>query len=108
MPKRIHFLWVAQVVDAFKLTLDPGTQGFFYQAQIGHEDDRIYNIAASFAKITVFLCCEWKTAWTLLYKPIDEKERIEIDKIVKVSIPLNDFSNIFRNVMVLLSGKQEI
>ena len=31
-----------------------------------------------------FLCCDWKTAWTLLYKPIDEKERKEIDAIVKV------------------------
>ena len=63
------------------------------------------NIAANFA---VFLCCEWKTAWTLLYKPIDEKERIEIDKIMEVSIPLDDFSKIFRNAMVLQSGEEKI
>ncbi|CBY30392.1 unnamed protein product [Oikopleura dioica] len=30
-----------------------------------------------------FLICNWKTSWTLLYKPIGEEERKKIDKIVK-------------------------
>ena len=32
-----------------------------------------------------FLFCDWKSSWTLLYKPIDENERKEIDEIVKVN-----------------------
>ena len=32
-----------------------------------------------------FLFCDWKSSWTLLYKPIDENERKIIDEIVKVN-----------------------
>ena len=32
-----------------------------------------------------FLFCDWKLFWTLLYAPIDEKERKKIDEIVKVN-----------------------
>ena len=32
-----------------------------------------------------FLFCDWKSSWTLLYRPIDEKERKIIDEIVKVN-----------------------
>ena len=60
---------------------DEGTPGFTCQAQIGNAEDRSNNFG-------VFLCCDWKTAWTLLYKPIDEDERMEIDKIVEVSVIL--------------------
>jgi hypothetical protein len=32
-----------------------------------------------------FMICDWKTSWSLLYKPIVEDERKKIDKILKVS-----------------------
>ena len=32
-----------------------------------------------------FLFCDWKTGWTLLYAPIGENERKEIDEIIKVN-----------------------
>jgi len=31
-----------------------------------------------------FLFCDWKTSWSLLYRPIDEKERKNIDKKIQV------------------------
>jgi len=31
-----------------------------------------------------FLICDWETSWSLLYRPIDEKEREIIDKITQV------------------------
>jgi len=34
--------------------------------------------------IFYFLFCKWNTAWTLLYKPINEEEQKTIDAIVKV------------------------
>ena len=37
------------------------------------------------ANLWYFLFCDWKTAWTLLYKPIEDQERTEIDTIVEVS-----------------------
>ena len=59
--------------------LAAGTPGFAYQAQLttggGYSVENIW----------FFLFCDWRTAWTLLFKPIDKKERKEIDKIVKVS-----------------------
>ena len=33
-----------------------------------------------------FLFSDWKTGWTLLYKPINENERKIIDEILKVSL----------------------
>ena len=54
------------------------TPGFADQAQFTAGDGyRVLNLF-------YFLFCDWKTAWTLLYKPIDEEERKIIDKIVEV------------------------
>ncbi|CBY14413.1 unnamed protein product [Oikopleura dioica] len=58
--------------------LSAATPGFANQAQFtfgnGYEADNLY----------YFLFCDWKSSWNLLYKPIDENERKEIDKIVQV------------------------
>jgi len=35
--------------------------------------------------IWYFLFCDWKTGWTLLYKPIVENEGKEVDEIIKVN-----------------------
>ena len=31
-----------------------------------------------------FLFCDWKTAWALLYQPIDDYQGEEIDQIIEV------------------------
>jgi len=31
-----------------------------------------------------FLMCDWKTGWSLLYRPIDETEREKINREIKV------------------------
>jgi len=58
--------------------LAAATPGFADQAQFtlgdGYEVQNIF----------YFLFCDWKSSWNLLYKPIDEKEKKEIDKIVQV------------------------
>jgi hypothetical protein len=54
------------------------TPGFAWQGQFtggpGYSADNLW----------FYLFCNWKTAATLLYKPIDENEKKMIDKIVKV------------------------
>ena len=54
-----------------------GSPGFSNQRQLignyGGEENYFY-----------FLFCDWKTSWSLLYRPIDEKEREIIDKITQV------------------------
>ncbi|CBY16104.1 unnamed protein product [Oikopleura dioica] len=59
------------------VALSAATPGFANQGQFtfgnGYEVDNLW----------YFLFCSWETSWTLLYKPIDEKERMEIDKIVQ-------------------------
>ncbi|CBY12806.1 unnamed protein product [Oikopleura dioica] len=57
--------------------LSSATPGFAAQAQI--------TIGDGYKTINLFyfLFCDWKSSWNLLYKPIDEKERKKIDKIVK-------------------------
>jgi len=60
--------------------LAAGTPGFSAQEQFTFGNGyRVMNFM-------YFLLCNWRTSWTLLYKPIDEKERKEIDKIVDVSV----------------------
>jgi hypothetical protein len=55
------------------------TPGFANQAQFTFGDGyRVDNI-------WYFLFCDWKSSWTLLYKPIGEKEQKIIDEIVKVN-----------------------
>ncbi|CBY25166.1 unnamed protein product [Oikopleura dioica] len=54
-----------------------GSPGFSNQNQLtgnyGNEANYFY-----------FLFCDWKTSWSLLYRPIDEKERKNIDKKIQV------------------------
>jgi len=54
-----------------------GTPGFAEQWQLGgggsHKDNDF-----------LYLFCDWNTSWSLIYRSIDEKQRTEIDKIVKV------------------------
>ncbi|CBY34125.1 unnamed protein product [Oikopleura dioica] len=53
------------------------TPGFADQRQFTLGDG--YNVV----NLWYFLFCDWKSSWNLLYKPIDEKEKKEIDKIVQ-------------------------
>jgi len=55
------------------------TPGFAYQWQYTSEGDYLVR------NLFYYLFCDWKTGWTLLYKPISENERKEIDEIIKVS-----------------------
>ena len=55
------------------------TPGFANQRQFTNGYGyRVYNLY-------YFLFCDWNSSWTLLYAPIDENERKEIDEIIKVS-----------------------
>ena len=58
--------------------LAAATPGFAVQGQF------TFGAAYRIINLFYFLFCDWKSSWTLLYKPIDEKERKEIDKIVEV------------------------
>ena len=55
-----------------------GTPGFTEQLQLGALGDTKNDYI-------LYLFCDWKTIWSLKYRPIDKKERQEIDKIVAVS-----------------------
>ncbi|CBY36763.1 unnamed protein product [Oikopleura dioica] len=52
-----------------------------------------------------FLFCDWKTSWSLLYRPIDEKERIKIDeKIQNCNIQhINDESDVIDKITQIIS-----
>ena len=54
-----------------------GSPGFSQNHQLtgGHGDMS--------SNIFVFLFCAWKTAWTLLYRPVDEMEYQELENMVK-------------------------
>jgi len=54
-----------------------GTPGFAGQWQLGGEGDNNNNDI-------LYLFCDWNTSWSLIYRPINENQRTEIDKIVKV------------------------
>ena len=54
-----------------------------------------------------YLLCNWKTAATLLYKPIDENERKMIDEIVKVKKAiLHQLKSIFNSEMQCVFDSQ--
>ena len=53
-----------------------GTPGFAGQWQLGG--------AGYFSTYILFLFCDWKTIWSLKYRPIDKKHEKEIDEILKV------------------------
>ena len=55
-----------------------GTPGFAVEHQLGLRGE-----TESFYILN--LCCEWRTFWSLKYRPIDERQRQEIDKIIQVS-----------------------
>ena len=63
-----------------KTLLAAGTPGFSFQKQL--------TVGGGFAvnNLWYFLFCDWNTAWTLLYRPINDKQRSQIDKIVKVRL----------------------
>ncbi|CBY15530.1 unnamed protein product [Oikopleura dioica] len=75
-----------------------GSPGFSSQEQLiaryGHEENYFY-----------FLFCDWKTSWSLLYRPIDEKERKIIHKrIEKCNIlDIHDKSNVIENIKQIIS-----
>ena len=54
-----------------------GSPGFAQNHQLtgGHGDMS--------SNIFVFLFCDWKTTWTLLYRPVDETEYQELENMVK-------------------------
>ncbi|CBY32153.1 unnamed protein product [Oikopleura dioica] len=60
-----------------EIALSAATPGFAYQRQF------TFGNAYKVDNLYYFLFCDWKSSWTLLYKPIDEKEKKEIDKIVQ-------------------------
>ena len=75
----IHLLFVSLFEKLNLYFLVAATPGFAWQGQFttgeGYFVDNLY----------YFLFCDWKTGWTLLYKPIDENERKIIDEIVEVN-----------------------
>ncbi|CBY38949.1 unnamed protein product [Oikopleura dioica] len=52
-----------------------GTPGFTHGYQIG-------GFGAADNDYFLFLFCDWKTIWSLNYRPIDNQEKTEIDKII--------------------------
>ncbi|CBY35032.1 unnamed protein product [Oikopleura dioica] len=60
----------------FESALFAGTPGFAGQWQLGGEGDNNNNDI-------LYLFCDWNTSWSLIYRPINENQRTEIDKIVK-------------------------
>jgi hypothetical protein len=54
-----------------------GTPGFTGQFQLG-------GFGAAKKDYILCLFCDWKTIWSLKYRPIDGSQRYEIDKIVQV------------------------
>ena len=57
-----------------------GTPGFAEQYQLGGN----YFFGADHTYYILHLLCDWKTIWSLKYRPIDAKQRKEIDEILKV------------------------
>ncbi|CBY40201.1 unnamed protein product [Oikopleura dioica] len=52
-----------------------------------------------------FLFCDWKTSWSLLYRPIDENEREKIDEIIEVG-KLSE-NKVFENQPNLLASTKK-
>jgi hypothetical protein len=76
---KIKLLFVSLFEKLNLYFLVAATPGFAWQMQFtlgnGYRVDNL----------DYFLFCDWKSSWTLLYKPIDENERKIIDEIVKVN-----------------------
>ena len=75
----INLLFVSLFKKISLYFLVAATPGFANQAQFTFGDGYGVN------NLFYFLFCDWKSSWTLLYKPIDENERKLIDEIVKVN-----------------------
>ncbi|CBY15000.1 unnamed protein product [Oikopleura dioica] len=75
-----------------------GSPGFSNQEQLigkfGEEENYFY-----------FWFCDWKTSWSLLYRPIDEKERKKIHKIIqKCNIQdIKNESHVIENITQIIS-----
>ena len=87
-----------QKMRRFKIFSAAGSPGFSTQNQItsggGYSAFNLY----------YFLFCDWKTAWTLLYMPVDDQMRKIIDEIIKVRVTFNYvYFLFFRIAMQLLS-----
>ena len=70
----INLLFVSLFENFDLYFLVAATPGFAYQSQFTF--GRGYGVPNLF----YFLFCDWKTGWTLLYKPINENEKKEINK----------------------------
>ena len=75
-----------------------GTPGFAGQWQLGGKGDQKNNDI-------LYLFCDWNTSWSLIYRPIDEKRRTEIDEIVKV--PKNKYIVFCTFILELRRGKSK-
>jgi serine/threonine protein kinase len=64
-------------VDNFKIISVSGTPGFTGHFQLG-------GFCSTYNDYILYLFCDWKTIWSLKYRPIGENQRQEIDKIVQV------------------------
>jgi hypothetical protein len=69
------------------IVVGAGTPAFARQQQFAEGDG--YNVD----NFWYFLICDWKTSWSLLYKPIEEHERKEIDRIINVSKYLKELNS---------------
>ncbi|CBY15528.1 unnamed protein product [Oikopleura dioica] len=75
-----------------------GSPGFSTQFQLtgnyGSEENYFY-----------FLFCDWKTSWSLLYRPIDENDIKKIDKIIqKCNIRnIHKESHVIKNIAKIIS-----
>ena len=60
---------------------------FLVAATPGFADESQFTFGDGYGVLNLFyfLFCDWKSSWTLLYKPIGENERRKIDEIVEVN-----------------------
>ncbi|CBY41172.1 unnamed protein product, partial [Oikopleura dioica] len=76
-----------------------GTPGFAGQWQLGGFG------AAYLNDYFLYLFCDWKTIWSLNYRPIDEQEKNEIDKIIlNCGVKhINDEDHVISNITKIIS-----
>jgi hypothetical protein len=67
---------------SLKLFSDAGSAGFAGGQQLGQDGN--FNYA-----LFIFILCEWNTAWTLLFKPLENGEKEEIKKELQVKWKIN-------------------
>ncbi|CBY40045.1 unnamed protein product [Oikopleura dioica] len=80
-----------------ELALFSGSPGFSKQGQLGN-----YGFEVNYF---YFLFCDWKTSWSLPYRPIDKNEIKIIDKIIQ-NCNIRDFKNeshVIENIAQIIS-----